>query len=40
MKKKYCAINWYSGRVCVWVESGYYSDSDEAERDLSRNNLK
>ncbi|RLF81793.1 hypothetical protein DRN32_00205 [Thermococci archaeon] len=36
MEKKYYAINWYEYHV--WVESGYYSDDDEAERNLTRNN--
>ena len=36
MKKKYYAINWYKCRV--WVESGYYNDDNEAERNLMRNN--
>lgn len=35
-KKKYYAINWYECHV--WVESGYYDDDNEAERDLARNN--
>jgi len=34
--KKFYAINWYNGEV--WVESGYYSNDNEAEQNLSRNN--
>jgi len=34
--KKFYAINLYEGEV--WVERGYYTDENEAEADLARNN--
>ena len=34
--KKFYAINLYEGEV--WVERGYYTDENEAEADLVRNN--